>query len=354
MNVTSLQELIVPLSNAQAQAQARVRQDRLTKPAGSLGRLEEISIWLAGVHGVNPPRAINDPHLVILAGDHGITEAGVSAFPAEVTRQMVHNFVAGGAAATVLARAYDVDVSVFDISVNAPAETFPESVTRYKVSSGSSRCDTGAAISTEEASAAFFAGRQIAHDLGDGGVDLLLTGDMGIGNTTIASSLISLITQQTNDDHVGRGTGINDEQLAHKRNVIKTICERWGSKPLLPLELLAAIGGSDFAAMAGLLVGAAERGIPVVIDGMMSTASALVADLVHPNARAWWLASHRSVEPAHAVALQYLGLVPLIDFNFRLGEGTGALMVVPVIRGAQAILAEMATFADAGVSDKSE
>ena len=195
MNVTSLQELVVPLPNAEAQAQARARQDRLTKPAGSLGRLEEISIWLAGVHGVNPPRAINDPHLVILAGDHGITEAGVSAFPAEVTRQMVHNFVAGGAAATVLARAYDVDVSVFDISVNAPAETFPESVTRYKVSSGSSRCDTGAAISMEEASAAFFAGRQIAHDLGDSGVDLLLTGDMGIGNTTIAS-LISSYTKQ--------------------------------------------------------------------------------------------------------------------------------------------------------------
>ena len=354
MNATSLQELVVPLPNAETQAQARARQDRLTKPAGSLGRLEEISIWLAGVQGVNPPRVIDNPHLVILAGDHGITEAGVSAFPAEVTRQMVHNFVAGGAAATVLARTYDVNVSVFDISVNAPAETFPESVTRHKISSGSSRCDTGDAISIEEAGTAFFAGRQIAHDLIDSGVDLLLTGDMGIGNTTIASSLISLVTHQINDDHVGRGTGINDDQLSHKRVVIKAICERWGSKPLTPLELLAAIGGSDFAAMAGLLVGAAERGIPVVLDGMMSTASALVADLVHPNARSWWLASHRSVEPAHAIALQHLGLVPLIDFNFRLGEGTGALMVLPVIRGAQAILAEMATFEDAGVSDKSE
>jgi len=354
MNVISFPELVIPLPNAEAQRQARARQDRLTKPAGSLGRLEEISIWLAGVQGVNPPRVINNPHLVILAGDHGITEAGVSAFPAEVTRQMVHNFVAGGAAATVLARTYDVNVSVFDISVNAPAETFPENVTGYKVGSGSSRCDIGDAISIEEASTAFFTGRQIAHDLGDSGVDLLLTGDMGIGNTTIASSLISLITNQINDEHIGRGTGINDEQLSHKRAVIKVICERWGAKPLSPLELLAAIGGSDFAAMAGLLVGAAERGTPVVIDGMMSTASALVADLVHPNARAWWLASHRSVEPAHAIALQHLGLVPLIDFNLRLGEGTGALMVVPVIRGAQAILAEMATFEDAGVSDKSK
>lgn len=354
MNVTSLQELVVPLPNAEAQEQARARQDRLIKPAGSLGRLEEVSIWLAGVQGVNPPRVVNNPHLVIFAGDHGITEAGVSAYPAEVTLQMVHNFVAGGAAATVLARTYGVDVSVFDISVNAPSETFPASVTRYKVSSGSNRCDIGDAISIEEATAAFFVGRQIAHELGDSGVDLFLAGSMGIGNTTISSSLISLITNQINGDYVGRGTGINDEQLSHKRGVIDTICQRWGSKPLSPLELLAAIGGSDFAAMAGLLIGAAERGIPVVLDGMMSTASALVADLVHPNARSWWLASHRSVEPAHAIALEHLGLVPLIDFNFRLGEGTGALMVIPVIRGAQAILAEMPTFEDAGVSDKSE
>jgi nicotinate-nucleotide--dimethylbenzimidazole phosphoribosyltransferase len=330
-------------------AAARARQDRLTKPPGSLGRLEDLSVWVASCQGVCPPRQFQRPRVVVFAGDHGVTAAGVSAYPAEVTAQMVANFDAGGAAINVLAEAAGASVRVVDIAVDAPEPLSP-SIGAHKVRRGSGNIAVEDALSADEAAAAIQAGRQIADEEVDSGADLLIAGDMGIGNTTAATTLIAALTGSEPVAVVGRGTGIDDAGWARKTAAIRDALYRARGLSADPVGLLRVCGGADLAAMAGFCAQAAVRRVPVLLDGVVVTAAALVAERLAPGARQWWQAGHRSTEPAHALALRQLELEPIIDMGMRLGEGTGAAVALPILRAAVAALTSMATFDEAGVT----
>jgi len=327
--------VILGVLDAHAMAAAAARQDTLTKPAGALGRLEGLAVWLAGVQGVCPPRQPQRVRVVVFAGDHGIAAAGVSAYPSEVTAQMVATFAAGGAAVDVLARAVGAGVRVEDISVGRP----------------SGRIDTEDAVTRERAEEAYAAGAAVADAEVDGGADLLIAGDMGIGNTTPAAVLCAAITGAEPVAVVGRGTGVDDEGWMRKAAAVRDALRRVRAADVAgdPLGLLAVAGGADLAAIVGFLVQAAARRTPVVLDGVVPSVCALVADLVAPGIAAWQVAGHRSTEPAQRLALERLQHEPLLDLRLRLGEGTGALLAVPLLRAAVATLAEMATFAEAGV-----
>jgi nicotinate-nucleotide--dimethylbenzimidazole phosphoribosyltransferase len=335
--------------DAEAAAAARARQDRLTKPPGSLGRLEDLSVWVASCQGVCPPRQFQRARIVVFAGDHGVTSAGVSAYPAEVTAQMVANFDAGGAAINVLAEAAGASVRVVDIAVDV-AEPLSPSIGAHKVRRGSGNIAVEDALSAGEADAAIQAGRRIADEEVDSGADLLIAGDMGIGNTTAATTLIAALTNSEPVAVVGRGTGVDDAGWARKTAAIRDALYRARGLSADPVGLLRVCGGADFAAMAGFCAQAAVRRTPVLLDGVVVTAAALVADRLAPGARQWWQAGHRSTEPAHAIALKQLELEPIIDMRMRLGEGTGAAVALPVVRAAIAALASMATFDEAGVT----
>ena len=330
-------------------AAARTRQDRLTKPPGSLGRLEDLSVWVASCQGVCPPRQFQRPRVVVFAGDHGVTAAGVSAYPAEVTAQMVANFDAGGAAINVLAEAAGASVRVVDIAVDAPEPLSP-SIGAHKVRRGSGNIAVEDALSADEAAAAIQAGHQIADEEVDSGADLLIAGDMGIGNTTAATTLIAALTGSEPVAVVGRGTGIDDAGWARKTAAIRDALYRARGLSADPIGLLRVCGGADLAAMAGFCAQAAVRRMPVLLDGVVVTAAALVAERLAPGARQWWQAGHRSTEPAHALALRQLELEPIIDMGMRLGEGTGAAVALPILRAAVAALTSMATFDEAGVT----
>lgn len=332
-----------------ATAAARARQGTLTKPAGALGRLEDLAVWLAGAQGTCPPRPIRRPRVVIFAGDHGIAAAGVSAYPPAVTGQMVTNFLAGGAAVNVLARVAGATVRVVDMAVDADT---PAEVRRHKVRRGSGRIDVADALSPEECRAALAAGRAIADEEVDAGADLLVPGDMGIGNTTPAAALVAALTGSDPQEVVGRGTGIGDAGWMRKVRAVRDALRRTRDRAGDPGGLLAAAGGADLAAMTGFLLQAAVRRTPVVLDGVVSGACALAAHRIAPGAADWWLAGHRSPEPAHGIALAALRLDPVLDLGLRLGEGTGALLALPVLAAAGATLREMATFAEAGVADR--
>ncbi|MDQ1486794.1 MAG: nicotinate-nucleotide--dimethylbenzimidazole phosphoribosyltransferase [Actinomycetota bacterium] len=345
----------VPAPDAAAREHARTRQDRLTKPTGALGRLEALSVWLAGVQGRCPPLPPQRVRVVIFAGDHGVAAAGVSAYPAEVTAQMVANFVAGGAAVNVLARRLGAGVRVVDMAVASelPGPKLPDEVTRWRVRRGSGRLDLEDALTAAEAQQAVAAGVAIADDEIDAGADLLIPGDMGIGNTTPAAVLIGVLTGSAPDEVTGRGTGIDDAGLLRKRAVVAAGIERATRlDPADSLGLLAAVGGADIAAMAGFLAQAAVRRTPVLLDGVVSGAAALVAEGLAPGARNWWAAGHRSAEPAHRRALEHLELLPIVELELRLGEGTGALIALPIVVAAADTLAGMATFDEADVSDR--
>jgi nicotinate-nucleotide--dimethylbenzimidazole phosphoribosyltransferase len=335
----------------QAGRRAVARQAQLTKPPGSLGRLEELGVWLAACQGSCPPRPLGRPRVVVFAGDHGVARHGVSAYPPEVTGQMVANILAGGAAVNVLATATGAGVRVVDMAVDGP--TFPElpaRVTKYKVRRSSGRIDVEDALSEAEVEAAVIAGRAVADEEVDYGADLLIAGDMGIGNTTPAAVLIAALTGAEPVAVVGRGSGIDDAGWMRKAATIRDALRRARPVSREPIALLRTSGGADLAAMAGFLAQAAARRTPVLLDGMVVGAAALVAEQLAPTARSWWLASHRSVEPAHALVLDHLGLKPLLELHMRLGEGSGALAALPLVMMAGRVLAEMATFADAGVS----
>ncbi len=351
---------VVPGLDSDAMAAARRRQGELTKPPGALGRLEELSIWLAGVQGVCPPQPFNRVRAIVIAGDHGIAQLGVSAFPSDVTAQMVANFAAGGAAVNVLARQVGAAVRVVDVSVDSPHPTTVGGVDgtappkRYRVRRSSERIDRTDAVSVAEAERAFAVGRLIADEEIDAGADLLVPGEMGIGNTTPAATIVALLCNREPIEVVGRGTGIDDRRWMVKTAAIRDAM--WRGRPFTgnAQSMLRVVGGADLLALAGLLVQAAVRRTPVVLDGVIVCAAALAAERIAPGARKWWVAGTRSPEPAQAIALGALGLTPLIDVGLRLGEGTGALLAVPLVRAAQATLAEMATFDQAGVSGKSE
>lgn len=333
----------------QAHRAAVARHEQLTKPTGSLGRLEELGVWVAACQGACPPSPFARPQVVVFAGDHGIATHGVSAYPAEVTRQMVDNFLAGGAAVNVLAASVGATVRVVDIAVDADDDT-PPAVTRHKVRRSSGRIDVEDALSQPEVDAALVAGIAIADEEVDRGADLLIPGDMGIGNTTAAAVLIAALTGTEPVAVAGRGTGIDDTTWMRKTAAIRDALRR--ARPVVadPVELLRVSGGADLAAMAGFLAQAAVRRTPVVLDGVAAGAAALVAEELAPGARQWWLAGHRSVEPAHDVVLERLELVPVLDLGLRLGEGSGAVAALPLLQMAVSVLAEMASFSDAGVS----
>ncbi|CAN7500705.1 nicotinate-nucleotide--dimethylbenzimidazole phosphoribosyltransferase [Mycolicibacterium frederiksbergense] len=332
----------------EAERAARSRQQTLTKPPGSLGRLEELSVWVAACQGACPPRQFGRARVVVFAGDHGVTASGVSAFPSEVTAQMVANFGAGGAAINVLAELAGAGVRVADIAVDT--ESADAGIGAHKVRRSSGNIAVEDALSAQEALAAVQAGRAIADEEVDGGADLLIAGDMGIGNTTPATTLIAALTGSEPVAVIGRGTGIDDEGWARKASAIRDALYRARSVVADPVGLLRVCGGADLAAMAGFLAQAAVRRTPVLLDGVVVTAAALVADQLAPGARAWWRAGHRSTEPAHTLALQHLDLEPILDLGMHLGEGSGAAVALPVLRAAVATLACMATFDAAGIS----
>jgi nicotinate-nucleotide--dimethylbenzimidazole phosphoribosyltransferase len=337
--------------DSHAAAAAQRRQDILTKPAGALGRLEALSVWVSGCQGLCPPKQFDHARVVVFAGDHGVARTGVSAYPPEVTAQMVANIDAGGAAINVLAGIAGASVRVVDIAVDCE-QPLTEAIGAHKVRRSSGNIALEDALSAEEVGAALEAGRQLADDEVDAGADLLIAGDMGIGNTTAATALIATLTDTEPVAVVGRGTGIDDAAWARKTAAVRDAMFRARQFRPDPVGLLRTCGGADLAAMAGFCAQAAVRRTPLLLDGVVVTAAALVADRMAPGARAWWQAGHRSTEPAHTLALAHLELVPILDLGLRLGEGTGAAVALPVLRAAVATLTSMATFEGAGVSER--
>lgn len=337
---------------ADARTDAVQRLDRLTKPQGALGLLEDIAVWICGVQGVCPPKPFASPSVVVVAGDHGTARSGTSAYPPEVTAQMVANMIAGGAAVNVLAERCGADVVVVDAAVDSdyPGLPVPSGITERRIRRGSGPIDTEDALSEAEVRAALQLGDALAEERRSAGTDLVIVADMGIGNTTPASALIAALTDGDPVAVTGRGTGIDDATWMRKAAVIRDALWRTRADRDDPHALLRRLGGADLAVMCGLLLGCAERGIPVLLDGLVVTSAALVAERMQPGVVQWWAAGHRSAEPAHTLALASLGLDPVLSLSMRLGEGSGALTALPVVQSAAALLAGMATFDSAGVS----
>jgi len=340
---------IGPLSD-EAMAAARARQDQLTKPQGSLGRLEELSIQLAGITR-NPRPVIHHKAIIVLAGDHEVAGEGVSAYPQEVTAQMVRNFLQGGAAINVLASHIGARVVVVDMGVATDLnESHPQLVSK-RIGPGSRNIARGPAMSRGEAIQAIEAGIEVLEAQTAGGLDVVGTGDMGIGNTTPSSAICAAITGAPVREVTGMGTGLNDAQLAHKVEVIEQALSVNQPNPNDPLDVLAKVGGYEIGGLAGVMIGAAFRRIPTVIDGFISGAAALIATELSPGLKDYLIASHVSVEVGHRTMLHHMGLEPLVDLGLRLGEGTGAALGIFLAEASTKILAEMASFAQAGVSE---
>ncbi|MGY0004326.1 nicotinate-nucleotide--dimethylbenzimidazole phosphoribosyltransferase [Micromonospora sp. I033] len=341
-----------------AMAAARELQGRLTKPAGSLGALEPLSLRLAGLAGTCPPPLPEPAAVAIFAGDHGVHAQGVTPWPQEVTAQMIANFLAGGAVVNAFARQAGATVTVVDVGVATPLAVGPATdpagprLVAANVRPGTRDLAVTAALTRDEARAAVETGIRVAGELVDGGAGILLTGDMGIGNTTPAAALIAAFTGVDPAAATGRGTGVDDETYARKVGVVRAALDRHAPDPADPLGVLAAVGGLEHAALAGLILGAAARRVPVLLDGVIAVSAALAAAAFAPDAVGAMVAGHRSAEPGATAALRHLGLDPLIDLGLRLGEGTGALLALPVVTGAVRVLHEVATFDSAGVAEK--
>jgi nicotinate-nucleotide--dimethylbenzimidazole phosphoribosyltransferase len=335
----------IPLVAQNARILAERRQAVLTKPAGALGDLEGLSIRLAGMVGRLDWQPIQRA-VVVCAGDHGVT--GVSAYPKEVTRQMVLNFLRGGAAVNVLARQMNARVSVVDAGVIGDFDPHPTLI-QGKIAHGTADFSQEPAMTQVQAEAALQLGLDVAEREVEHGLDLLAVGEMGIGNTSSASAIIAAITGKHAGAVTGRGTGLDDAGLENKIDTIRRALEL--HDPAYQ-DTLMKVGGFEIGAMAGLMIGAASFRIPVVLDGLISTAAALIAVQLAPRARDYMIAAHEGAEPGHAIALNYLGLKPLLSLGLRLGEGTGALLAFPLIEAAMRLLQQMATFDDAGVSGK--
>jgi nicotinate-nucleotide--dimethylbenzimidazole phosphoribosyltransferase len=330
---------------------ARERQAALTKPPGSLGVLEDVSVQLAGLAGVCPPPLPEPAAVAIFAADHGVHAQGVTPWPQEVTAQMVANFVAGGAVINALSTQAGVDVVVVDVGVAADLGPAAGLLDR-KVRAGTRDLTVEPAMTRDEAIRAIRVGIEVARDLVGEGYRCLLTGDMGIANTTASAALIAAFTGADPDAVTGRGTGIDDEMRAHKVAVVRRAVELHRPDPADPLGALAAVGGLEHAALAGFVLGAAAARVPVVLDGVIACAAALVARALAPASTAAMIAGHRSVEPGASVALDSLGLTPLVDLDLRLGEGSGAVLALPLVQGAARVLRDVATFDSAGVTEK--
>ena len=342
---------IVPL-NQEAMAEARARQDTLTKPLGSLGRLEEVSVTLAGIFGQAMPQ-IRRKTVIVAAADHGVVAEGISAYPQEVTPAMVMNFLAGGAAINVLARHGGAEVIVLDAGV--AADLPPNPVLRsVKIARGTANMAVGPAMTREQAVQCLETGIETAQELIAQGVDLIACGDMGIGNTTPSSAITAVVTGADPAVTTGRGTGIEDEALAHKIEVVRRAIEVNKPDAKDGLDVLSKVGGFELGVLAGAMLGCASRRRPVVVDGFISGAAALIAWTLSPAASHYFVASHQSVEPGHRIGLEAMDLTPLLDLSMRLGEGTGPTLAMHIIEAAAKCLAEMATFAEASVSERSD
>ncbi|MCC9708755.1 nicotinate-nucleotide--dimethylbenzimidazole phosphoribosyltransferase [Streptomyces sp. MNU76] len=337
--------------DAKALGEAWERQKRMTKPAGALGMLEIISAQLAGLSRQCPPPIPEPAAVAIFAGDHGVHAQGVTPWPQEVTAQMVANFLGGGAVCNAFAAQVGAEVCVVDVGVASDLPATPGLLPR-KVRAGTSDMTTGPAMTREEAKQAIEVGIETARDLVAAGNKALLTGEMGIANTTASAALIAVFTGADPAEVTGRGTGINDETLARKTEVVRRAIELHQPDPADPIGVLAAIGGFEHAAIVGLLLGGASLRTPVILDGVSAGAAALVARAIAPEVLAACIAGHRSAEPGHVAALQKLGLRPLVDLDLRLGEGTGALLALPVVQSAARAMHEVATFDSAGVTEK--
>lgn len=336
----------VPPPDATIAAQAAERLAGLATPAGALGRLGDLGVWLSAAQGQVPPALLTDVRLVIFAGDHGVAQHGVSAYPPAITGAMVRTFVAGKAGVSALAAAHGVRVRVLDLGVDDDLEGMPAEVGAHKVRRGSGAIHLEDALTAEETRRALDVGRVVADEEIDAGAQLLLSGDMGIGNTTPAAALVAAVLGMPASEVTGRGTGVDDETLLHKQRLVQHALDRAGDRVADPVDTLTALGSADLAAATGYLVRSAERGVPVLLDGLMSVACALVAEQVAPGAAAWFAAGHRSTEPAQSLALAKLGLEPVLDLGLRLGEGSGAVAAVPVLRSAVALLRDVALLAD--------
>jgi nicotinate-nucleotide--dimethylbenzimidazole phosphoribosyltransferase len=329
--------------------EARERHLGLTKPPGSLGRLEELGARLAGMVGGCPPPVPKNPAVLICAGDHGVLERGVSPWPQAVTAAMVGNFCDGGAAVNAIAKTVGSRVSVLDVGVAGELEGHPLLRTA-KVRRGTEDLSRGPAMSRDEAARAVMAGAGVAEELVESGaVDLLVTGDMGIGNTTPAACLISAFTGSPPEQTTGRGTGIDDETLKFKVNVVQEALRMNAPQPGDPLGALAAVGGLEHAAIVGIILTGAIYGVPVILDGVVSNSAALVASALASHSAGYLVAGHRPAEPGARIVLEYLELEPLLDLGMRLGEGTGGLLAVPLVQSAARALAEMATLDELGL-----
>jgi nicotinate-nucleotide--dimethylbenzimidazole phosphoribosyltransferase len=340
---------IKPLDPAAMQA-ARTRQNELTKPPGSLGRLEELSIQVAGICANPRPKL---PHKVVLvmAGDHGVVAEGVSAYPQAVTLQMVANFLHGGAAINVLSRHVGARVVVVDMGVAAEIPPHPDLISR-KVAYGTHNIARRPAMSQDQALQCLETGAQVFMDQLAGGLDILATGDMGIGNTTPSAAIAAVITGRPVEEIAGRGTGVDDTGLGRKVQAIQRALQVNQPEPADGLDVLAKVGGFEIGGLAGAILAAAANRRPVVIDGFISTAAAMIAVSLAPLARDYLIAAHTSMERGHHLMMEWLRVKPLLDLQMRLGEGTGAALAMSLVEAACKTLDEMVTFNEAGVSDK--
>ena len=331
---------------------AQAKLDDLTKPQGSLGRLEELAKQMVSITGSTDP-VINKKAVLVMAGDHGVVKDGVSAYPQEVTMQMVLNFLGGGAAINVLARHIGAEVQVVDMGVAAEFDPDPKLLNK-KVARGTNNMTEGPAMSEVQAISALEAGIEVAGTMVDSGYNIIATGDMGIGNTTPSSAITSVICDMKAEEVTGLGTGIDQEGLKKKIEAIKKAVSVNRPDPKNGIDVLSKIGGFEIGGIAGVVLGCAANRIPVVIDGFISSAGALIAHAIEPKCAHYMIPSHCSVEKGHRIALAHLGLTPLFDFDMRLGEGTGAAIGISITEAAVKILNEMATFSSAGVSTKNE
>ena len=344
---------LVPPFDEAAAAAARAHQEQLTKPPGSLGRLEDLAVLYAGARGRFPVAAPERARIYVFAADHGVAAEGVSPYPSSVTAAMVANFVSGGAAISVLTRAHDIELRVVDVGVASPIPGGAgETLLSFPVRRGTASFLRGAAMSRAEAEIALGVGVRLAAEAADEGVALLGAGEMGIGNTTAAAAVVAALTGAAPELVVGRGTGVDDAGLARKIEVVRAALDRHAIDREDALGVLAAVGGLEIAAMAGLMLGAASRRVPVVVDGFISGAAALVATRLAPGVRAYLCFSHLSAERGHRVVCDALDARPLFDLGMRLGEGTGAALAINLLRAAVRLQSEMATFASAGVANR--
>ncbi|KRC65041.1 nicotinate-nucleotide--dimethylbenzimidazole phosphoribosyltransferase [Aeromicrobium sp. Root236] len=327
-------------------AAAAERLAGLATPPGALGRLGDLAVWVAATQSMVPPAPVTRVRAVIFAGDHGVSDHGVSAFPKAITPAMVRTFLMGKAGVSVLAAQHDVSVRVLDLGVDDDLEGVAPEVTRFKVRRGSGAIHLEDALTTDETLQAIAAGETVAAEEIAAGAQLLISGDMGIGNTTPAAALIAASLGLPAMEVTGRGTGIDESGLAHKMAVVQQALDRTRERTGDPVDTLTALGSADLAAAAGFMAAAARAGVPVLLDGVISVAAAVMADRLAPGAAAWFAAGHRSTEPAQSLALAKLGLEPILDIGMRLGEGSGAVAAVPLVRSAALLLSDVALLAD--------